>query len=607
LAVVAIVAIIFALIIVFLTGSAARYEISIYSTYPLSFWLLIITSLTLGIFILLIEAFCSRESNWWLMGLTIVMLSNSIIFLLPLFRGYFTIDNYGYGSTDYLQHIGFARDIQQTGHLGSPMSPGENFYPAVHILIVFLAYTTNVNIEPLFILSRPFFYAFYLVSLYLLAQKLTKNRKYGLLTIVFGSVPIFQSLHLVMIPMMTSFFLLPFLLFLYFSSMGISNKTPCYKISFLLLLLAMPFYHPINGGISLLIVFLSLIVSPYIYKILLFSEKIRNSLYELRRLHNWNPLIILFTSWFIWFSSFNFFKWNVVALYKALQGIGASESMHSLIFGTHIIVPKLPVTEWLIHTLKTSGAHILYLLLSAPLPFRLFILRKKDLPEQLQPYLVFLCLLYVIFLTAVPITFFFPHAIGFCRMLLYPIFASTFINGVISGSLLARKPRLALAITVTVVLITLPISILNIHSSPWVLRANPQVTHAEVQGMSWFLSHRNEELLIDQTFFNQRIMSVGLLGAQNIPSKIRTWEDSFAPDHFGYHKQNTYGSSYKLDRYFLSNTLSRIFYESILPRYQNSWRWTPEDFNRLERDPTVSRIYSNGDFEVFYVRGVMLT
>jgi hypothetical protein len=587
-----------ALIVLFLTEPATGYEISIYSVYPYSFWLLILTSIALGILILVVEASSLKESNWWLVGLTIVMVSNNTIFLLPLFRGYFTIDNYGVGNTDNLQHIGFIRDIQITGHFGAPMSSGENFYPAFHILILFMASITHINIELMLLFSSPFIYILYLVWLYLLSKEMTKDHNQSLLVTAFGSVPIFGSLYLVMKPMVFSFFILPLFLFLYFSSKE-SEAISC-KVSFILLLITMPFYHPITGGIALLIVVLLCQASSHI------SERgIPTKKEKLNKLFERTIPFILFITWFSWLSLFRMFRWQAVAIWEALQGIGTSEASYSLLLGYNPIIPKLKIDEWLLHTTKTLGPVALYITLSVALLPNLLVKRKKSFAEN-HPFLLFLVLLFVIYILLIPASFLFSYAIGFVRMLLYTIFASILINGIALGSLLKySKKRWAVFVLIILVLfISLPITVFNVHSSPWVLRANPQITHAEVWGMSWFMNYDSKEFLIDETFFKQQIMAMGLRGLQNIPFNIRKWPDSLAPDHFGYLRHDNYGALYKQDRYFISNTLSRIFYESVLPQYTHSWRWTPEDFKHLENDLTVDKVYCNVGFEVFYVRGI---
>jgi hypothetical protein len=66
-----------------------------------------------------------------------------------------------------------------------------------------------------------------------------------------------------------------------------------------------------------------------------------------------------------------------------------------------------------------------------------------------------------------------------------------------------------------------------------------------------------------------------------------------------------YGQFFAQDRYFVESKLSRMLYPEIFPEFEHLWRFTPEDFHRIDNiDPTVSRIYSNGEFWVHYVQGV---
>ncbi len=38
------------------------------------------------------------------------------------------------------------------------------------------------------------------------------------------------------------------------------------------------------------------------------------------------------------------------------------------------------------------------------------------------------------------------------------------------------------------------------------------------------------------------------------------------------------------------------------PKYEFYWDYTPEDFNRLQSDPSVSKIYTNGESTNYLIR-----
>ncbi|MCK4733231.1 MAG: DUF1616 domain-containing protein, partial [Methanophagales archaeon] len=100
-AIIAFIFIISALTIIAKTPPASGYEISIYAAYPWYFWFLLVGAISCGITILVHQAFAEQKSNWWSIGLSIIIFTNLIIILLPIFRGYF-ISSGG----DEITHLG---------------------------------------------------------------------------------------------------------------------------------------------------------------------------------------------------------------------------------------------------------------------------------------------------------------------------------------------------------------------------------------------------------------------------------------------------------------------------------------------------------------------
>jgi hypothetical protein len=135
------------------------------------------------------------------------------------------------------------------------------------------------------------------------------------------------------------------------------------------------------------------------------------------------------------------------------------------------------------------------------------------------------------------------------------------------------------------------------------------VTAADHERLKWLLAHQEEQFLVEQVVFTQLESARSIVGNKTVPRNFRRWEevDMTTTDHFGYRQKDTFGASYEDDRYLVSHTLSRVIYTEAIPKYKAGWRWAPEDFARLESDPTVSRLYDSGGFEVFYVEGRRMT
>ena len=242
--------IVLSLIVIYATGTASGYEISIYDAYPTYFWLFIVSSLICGIFILVNQSFAQKKSFWWIAGFLIVALTNLIVLLLPIFRGYAC-----WSASDTLSQLGYVKDILFTGHFAPAGGKGENFYPAAHILASAICSSTGINAELLIMVLPAFFFLFYVLSIFVFSRHLTQNLGKAILITTFGSLLLFKYFSDTFAPNVLTFFLLPFVLFLYFksrtSSLGLKFWVPL-----TLVLLAIPFYHPGEVPLFLLLIFL---------------------------------------------------------------------------------------------------------------------------------------------------------------------------------------------------------------------------------------------------------------------------------------------------------------------------------------------------------------
>lgn len=72
-------------------------------------------------------------------------------------------------------------------------------------------------------------------------------------------------------------------------------------------------------------------------------------------------------------------------------------------------------------------------------------------------------------------------------------------------------------------------------------------------------------------------------------------------DHFGYMNYTSFSHVYKTSRYFILTTPGKDFYRFIFPEYKEFWRYTEDDFDRLNDDSGVDLIYSNGDLTTYLI------
>lgn len=146
--------------------------------------------------------------------------------------------------------------------------------------------------------------------------------------------------------------------------------------------------------------------------------------------------------------------------------------------------------------------------------------------------------------------------------------------------------------------------VLNEFYSPAVRQANEQVTHSELQGMTWFLENQRADLFTINLVVTQFRYANEILGVASTPTNIRGGgnpSDYQPPDHFGYNDNRTLGQFYNNDVYFVDTSLSEQIYPLVYPEFESLWRFTHSDFQRLNVDNTVDFVYGNGYFTIRYV------
>jgi hypothetical protein len=599
LAILAFILITMALGVIAVTPPASGYEISIYSAYPPYFWFFIIGSIACGIVVVVREAFAQERSNWWWAGFSVILFANFIILLLPAFRGYAA-----YGRFDSLVQLGLIRDIELTGHLGVARTIAEDFYPMTHILALSISYVTGLDPKLVVILIPPIFFTLYAVSIYLLSRVVTQSHGQSLLVTAFGCLMLFSCSQAIFIPRTLTVFMLPLVFFLYYRSRAALGHRTAYATLFVVVLVAMPFFHPGDGGLFLLGMFLCFEISLRIYQWL----NRRRSSETLTPLlttgsSSINACLILFVTWFIWFSSFAIFSNNVRQVADWLvYHLGESQASLYVSWLERAGTSFYDAIEIFV---MNHGQHILYFAVAGMitiLAWRELLLSKS----KVNPNIAIFSFIFLIFLIASLLSFVTGYSIGYVRLLNHAIFASTILNGLGLYWLYERwqNKRLFELATIFLLVTCMVLGMFNLFHSPIIKATNQQVSAMDIEGTKWLLAHQNDELLIDQISFMQYSYASALLGVQALPKNIRWggYVEYQPPEHFGYDYYQTYGESRSEDRYFVNDKLSRVRYPEGIPQYPKAWLWTPADFERLEADPTVNRIYNSGEFEVFYVK-----
>lgn len=221
------------------TTPATGYELSIYQSTPLAFWV----GIAIGLITSLVVALNAHE---WRRGvdaaLGLATYCVLAVIAIPLLRSY-----HFYGAGDSMTHLGWAREIQ-----AGTLDPANLLYPAIHVMSVFLGELTPLgSAYGLKFVPLVLFPLVFVVGMALCVRLITDSRL-GLIIGVFSAlllIPINNiSIHIFAHPSSQGVLFLPILFyfmlkFITGSDSGFSLTTPA-GAAFLLIGIGLVFIHP---------------------------------------------------------------------------------------------------------------------------------------------------------------------------------------------------------------------------------------------------------------------------------------------------------------------------------------------------------------------------
>ena len=144
------------------------------------------------------------------------------------------------------------------------------------------------------------------------------------------------------------------------------------------------------------------------------------------------------------------------------------------------------------------------------------------------------------------------------------------------------------------------ISILSLYPSPYVIRPNPEVTEMDMHGFEWFVDYKSRDIGCTCIMSPPYRFADAILGSIEADKRSDIGHSAPAiPDHFNYTVCDRLGESYKKDRYAAITQMDKVIYDTV---WEVVGRFHKEDFEKLESDKTVDKLYSNGECDVWYVR-----
>jgi hypothetical protein len=564
---------------------AVGYELSIYTSTPFPVLWLLFLSLVGGIGIVIHELFTRRfeDRRTYLVGFAVTLLAVTAFLCLPSIRDYVTSTR-----GDQLGHLGYLLDILRTGHLG------DNPYPITHALLAQITSVTGLSVLEITNLNTVFIFVIFILTTYLLATVVLPHEGQRLLAALVAGGTMAGISRYYLVPNTWSILMLPLLFYCYFKQ----DRMP-FKILLATILVAYPFFHPLSS--LMIIAALAVMELPKpIYKRLLRRLSMGVPSWIESRPIVW-PTLLESAVFAPWVFTRDAYRSNVSSFLTQLANFSGSKEISKT--GESLGKAGVHGLDILILMVKMYG-EILIFVIVAFVGIILLVRQLRAGDRDSSKYRLLLlgvlalsaCLVYAAFFVGIPGA----KAIAADRFLVYIEVASIPLVAFALWDISRRTEfsRLAKALIFGLVVLALLLNLIGHYGSPYRVRPNEQATQRDMAGMTWYLDEKDPLVLAFYVQTPPERFSQGILGNEATDLRRDMPYFSQVETHFGYDNFTTLREQHDGDRYVNINRYDRVVYQTV---WQSLGRFNDADFEKLEQDPTVDRIYSNGEMDVLFV------
>lgn len=566
---------------------ATSYELSIYSYTPMIFWIAVFISTIIGIALVLFSD--EDHSNNWILGLLLVFFVYILCLSLFIIRGYFA---WGIGG-DPSSHIGFVKGILNTGFTEERL-----FYPITHIFSTEIIKIAGINLLDLAKLLPLIFGILFVPYMYLFSRSVFKEKREVILSTML-SCAFISGWFLNFTPNHLANLYIPLVLMMIVKSYLDKANRIKWSILLVIMVLLFPPFHPVPT-IFLIIFILSLNFPLKFFKFLKIP-RLSNKISEIRIRSKYTLILLISVFFTAWISSF--FVWTrTVQNLNTLINEGGSTQLSGLI-GTVNLASGYGYNVFE-QILKVEGGIIFVLVLSVIGLY--FIFKSSD--EYPKRNILALYGPLTVIIIAVSVFYLINIGFGPLRLIVYLGIIGTVIAGFTLNQLLkegegSRWKVPCYAVIFIIISVIFVNGILTLYPSPYTYATNLQTTHSEVNAMGWLFD--NKDFKTDITGISIQPGEFGdfLYGTEGRKEKLRAYKtvaDLRPPYHFGYQNSTSLSNFYSKDFYMVVNQKEKLIYAEIFPDMAQ-YRWYPQDFDSLNSDPGINKIYSNNQIDLWFI------
>ena len=582
------------LMVATVVGTAQRYENSIYMAYPPIFWVLLLLIYSCGVIILIFSLFGNQNLMTTSLGIIVIGAYYTILEGLRTLRGYPFAD-----PQDLNVHVSHIEEITSLGYISST-----DFYPGMHVSAAILKMITGIGFDQTALVLSVCYTLVYIIGVYIFSSKVTCNKRIGILSTIFASIPLFgygYYFH----PNIMGALLIPLILYVVYNCVSLESPVKSgSKIILVILALIITFFHPMTT------IFLTLILIGQVIFSAGLSKRFNNyfSCPEDQGNKKYMILIsviliivVLFYSWYLSFFKIrnqfaNFFHYILLE-----QGTSTFDVHMGLISQAGLEIYQLAELY-----LKMYGALTIFFF---PIILFFFIslvsLHFRSLRGIFWKDRVLLTYTMLLFMTVgLSIILYFTQVAeaDIIRVLRVPIILGTLLDGIIIYKLMKQlSPKILRAKMVTILVIVFVIvaailSTFNFYTSPWTSRSNYQVTSMELESVEWSLNYISKDNSIYVTHLSAYHLQKRYFYTSEWSTKALFKGGNYIPDRYRFNQTITQG-------YILTGEKDLLFqynFPEVL-RDRLSRSYSRDDLWVLNGDSRWSCIYDSKECSIWTI------
>lgn len=563
---------------------ASGYEFSIYAATPATYWVGVAVAAAAGLWVALTGSGRVRDG-----GHAVGAVALLSVVALPLLRGY-----HFYGRGDALTHLGWAREID-----AGTLSPLQNLYPGIHLTASFVHELTGIELPRALLLLPVAVFPLAFVAFTALCVAFVSRRSWAptiglftaLLFVPINQISVFTEAH----PSSQSILFVPVVLYLLFRYLyapsGRLGVLTASGLLFGVAGLALVFFHPQET-----MNFLALLGAVALVQLLYRRYRDGHPIATHRTVYGHVALLaVVFLGWTFRYerarARVRFVAESLVAGGSALeqtggrvtslQALGGSvEEVFLKLFGVALLLGAIAAVLFVRSVLGSHDA-------TSP--------RRHALVTYLGAGLIPLVAMFTLIFAAQQG----DHFFRFLGFILVPI---TILGAVgITGGAewlggRASGWHVVVALCVLFALL-IPAQAAVYHKSPYMYQENKQVSEAAMSGHTTAFDLREEETTFMSLRSGPSRWVDGVYGRERAQTDLE-----FAGYRSGVpaavFNQNL-STAYEDDRYLAVHEAQYQREVQLL----GGLRYDTERFDRLEAEPRISRVQTNGDFRLYRIDG----